>query len=146
MSWVPKKEVKEMYDQMSVLKKEHTWFLHKARTTTMLTSEQQSKNNRRKTDADPTAPSDITKPNWHQMKFDGLGHVTRKARFSKSVEVGTRRPVILWTKVGITTTCREDTAFRDDPAAEAQSALGSNTISGPIHDARIALQYGRYGL
>ena len=42
---------------MSVLKKEHTWLLHKARTTTMLTSEQQSKNNRRKTDADASAPS-----------------------------------------------------------------------------------------
>ena len=40
------------------------------------------------TDAGASAPSDITKPNWHQMKFDSSGHVTRKARFSKSVEVG----------------------------------------------------------
>ena len=46
----------------------------------------------------------------------------------------------------ITTTCREDTAMRDGPAADAKSVLGDNTISGPIYDARIALQYGRYGL
>ena len=39
--------------------------------------------------------------------------------------------------------CREDTAMRDDPAADAKSALGDNTISWPIHDARITLQYGR---
>ena len=55
------------------------------------------------------------------------------------------RPVSRWTTVGITTTCREDTAMRDDPAAKAKSVLGDN-ISGPNHDARITSQYGRYGL
>ena len=80
------------------------------------------------------------------MKFGSLGQVSREARFSKSVEVGQNfvtRPVSRWTKVEITTTCGEDTAMRDGPAAKC---MGDNTISGPNHDARITLQYGRYGL
>ena len=36
--------------------------------------------------------------------------------------------------------------MRDDPAAGAKGAVGNNTIFGPIHDARIKLQYGRYGI
>ena len=83
------------------------------------------------------------------MKFECLEQVSPEARFSTSVEVGQNcvtQPVSRWTTVEITTTCREDTAMRDGPAAEAKSVLGDNTISGPIHDARITLQYGRYGL
>ena len=83
------------------------------------------------------------------MKFESLEQVSPEARFSKSVEVGQNcvtQPVSRWTTVEITTMCREDTAMRDDPAADAKSVLGDNTISGPNHDARITLQYGRYGL
>ena len=82
------------------------------------------------------------------MKSESLEQVSRPAIISKSVEVGQNfvtQPVSRWTTVEITTMCREDTAMRDDPAADAESALGDNTISGPIHDARITLQYGRYG-
>ena len=82
------------------------------------------------------------------MKFVTLEQVSRPAIFSKSVEVGQNsatQPVSRWTTVETTTMCREDTAMRDGPAADAKSVLGDNTISGPIHDARMSLQYGRYG-
>ena len=36
--------------------------------------------------------------------------------------------------------------MRNDPAADAKSVPGDNTISGPSHDARITSQNGRYGL
>ena len=41
-------------------------------------------------------------------------------------------------------TCREYSAMRDGPAAEARGVLGENTIFGPIHDAKITLHHGRY--
>ena len=44
------------------------------------------------------------------------------------------RPVILQTKEGFTTTCREHFAMREDPTAEAKCVLGDDTILGPIHD------------
>ena len=50
------------------------------------------------------------------------------------------RPVIPLTNEGITMTCREHSAMRDGPAAEAKGALGDKTIFGPVHDAKIALQ------
>ena len=83
------------------------------------------------------------------MKFESLEQVSCPAILSKSVEVGQNfvtRPENRWTTVEITIKCREDTAMRDGPAAQAKSVLGDNTISAPNHDARITLQYGRYGL
>ena len=46
----------------------------------------------------------------------------------------------------ITTTCREHSATRDDPTAEAKGVLGDNTIFGPVHDAQNTLHYGRYSI
>ena len=83
------------------------------------------------------------------MKFGSLGQVSREAIFSLSAEVGPNfatPPVGRWTTDEITTTCREDTAMSDGLATEAKSVLGDDTISGLIHNARITLQHGRYGL
>ena len=41
---------------------------------------------------------------------------------------------------------RESSAMRDDPTAEAKGVLGENTIFGPIHNAKISLQCGRYDI
>ena len=74
------------------------------------------------------------------------GQVSREAGFLKSVEVGhffVTRPALVLEEHGITTTCREYSAKRDDTAAEAKGVLGDNTIFGPIHDARRSLQCGR---
>ena len=47
---------------------------------------------------------------------------------------------------GITTTCREYSATRDDPATEAKGVLGDDTTCGAIHDAKITLHCGRHGI
>ena len=61
------------------------------------------------------------------MKFVTLEQVSRPAIFSKSVEVGQNfvtQPVSRWTSMEITTMCREDTAMRDDPEADAKKCTG----------------------
>ena len=80
-------------------------------------------------------------------EFKSPRQVSREAGFSKLVEVEqyfVTRPVILLTPLGTATTCREDSAMRDDSAVEATCALEDNTIFRPIHDAKITLRYGRY--
>ena len=53
--------------------------------------------------------------------------------------------MILLTHLGTATTCREYSAVRDDSTAEAKGVLGDITIFGPIHDAKITSDDGRYG-
>ena len=83
------------------------------------------------------------------VEFKSRRLVSREAGFSKSVEVRQffgSWPLVLLQQHGITTTFRKYSAMRDDLAAEAKSVLGDNTIFGPIHDAKISLQFGRYGI
>ena len=62
--------------------------------------------------------------------------------FSRSRILETTRPVILFTHMGITTTCREYSATRDDSTAQTKGVVGDDTI----HDAKITSHYGRYGI
>ena len=36
--------------------------------------------------------------------------------------------------------------MRDNPTTAPKGVLGDNTIFGPIHDAKITLHFGRYGI
>ena len=83
------------------------------------------------------------------VEFKRRRQVSREAGFSKSVEVEqffVTRPAILLEGHGITTTCREYSAMRDDVAAEAKGVVEDNTIFGPIHNAMISSQYGLCGI
>ena len=72
------------------------------------------------------------------MKFESLEQVSRPATISKSVEVGQNfvtQPASRWTKVEITTTCREDTAVivlqpKQKVYWEITPSLGPSTTQG----------------
>ena len=91
---------------------------------------------------------DLTLKQPHKKNFSGIQELVSsfaRGRIWNIVEVGQ----ILCGPTHRITTIRfagEYSALRDDTAAEAKGALGDNTISFPIHDARISLHYGRYGI
>ena len=84
------------------------------------------------------------------VEFKSQGQVSREAGFSKPVKVGHHFviwPQILLEEHGITTSCREYSAMRGDPATEAKGVFTDNRIFGSIHDAKfITLHRGRYGI
>ena len=84
------------------------------------------------------------------VEFKSQGQGSRTAGFSKSLEVGqliVTRPAVVLERHGITTTCLESCAMRNDFAAETKKVNWEiPTMFWRIHHAIIALHFERYGI